>query len=448
MVDASPDGMLLADEFGCVLFVNSRMEFMFGYDRGELLGQTIEVLLPERFRQIHAAHRTRYRTGPTTRAMGSGLDLVARHKDGSEFPVEISLSPMKSGDGLRVVATVRDITERLALEAHAHAVLRTIDAAHDGVFMFSPETLQFSYVNQGAVNQLGYTAEQLLTMTPLHIKPELTEPAFRELLAPLIAREVDSRTFSTVHRRKDGSDVPVEILLEYPPPAHPGEPAVLVALVRDITERLRSEQAARAQQAKVQVLEDRDRLARDLHDVVIQRLFAAGMGLQAVRSLANDAVLSDRITETIDELDRTITELRSAIYDLTTNTGTAAGRLQEHIDRAATSLGHRPSVQIAGDLETIVPVVLDELFATLNEALSNVVRHARATATDIAVDIGAESVVLTVTDNGTGIDPTAPRGSGLANVQARAERLAGAASITSTTGETTLTWTAPLNRGG
>ncbi|MEL7158591.1 MAG: PAS domain S-box protein, partial [Actinomycetota bacterium] len=299
MVDASPDGMLLADELGVISFVNSQMEALFGYDRGDLLGQSVDVLLPTRLRQVHAAHRTRYRVEPKLRSMGAGLDLVARRKDGSEFPVEISLSPISTDDGLRVVATVRDTTDRMALEAHTHAVMRTIDAAHDGVFMFDPETLRFTYVNQGAVQQLGYSADELLGMTPLHIKPEYTDQSFRHLLEPLLAGEVASLTFTTIHRGKSGVDVPVEIILEYPVPPQAGQTRLLVALVRDITRRLRSEQAARAQQAKVQILQDRERVARDLHDLVIQRLLAAGMGLQAVQSLATEEMLNERISETV-----------------------------------------------------------------------------------------------------------------------------------------------------
>lgn len=447
LVDALPDGMLVADELGMILFVNSRLEDIFGYDRGDLSGQPVEILLPERYRQVHGAHRTRYRADPSMRAMGSGLDLVGRRRDGTEVPVEISLSPIRTDDGLRVVATVRDITDQLTAEAHTHAVFHTIDAAHDGVFMFDADTLRFSYVNHGATNQLGYSAEELLTMTPLHIKPEFTEQSFREMMAPLVAGQVDSKTLTTVHRRKDGTDVPVELILEYPPPvqpAQPGQPRLLVALVRDITTRLHSERAARAQEIKIELLEDRERMARDLHDVVIQRLFAAGMGLQSLQSLATEAALNERITDTVQQLDQTITELRSAIFHLTTTPDTAATKVQDCIDQAATTLCHVPSLSITGDLESASSAVLDELLPTLGEALSNIARHAQATATNVAIEVGTEAVVLTVTDNGVGIDPNSRRGNGLDNLEARAEQLGGIASITSSAASgTTLTWTAP-----
>ncbi len=446
MVDASPDGMLLADEMGVISFVNSQVETMFGYDRGDLVGQSVEILLPDRLALVHAAHRTRYRAEPTMRAMGSGLDLVARCRDGKEFPVEISLSPIRTEDGLEVVATVRDISERVEIDAQTHAVVRTIDAAHDGVFMFSPDSLRFSYVNQGAVQQLGYTLDELLTMTPLHIKPDFTDHAFRDLLEPLLADEIDSHTFTTTHRRKDGTDVPVEIILDYPPPSQPGQPRLVVALVRNVTSRLQTERALRAQEMRVGVLEDRERLARDLHDVVIQRIFAAGMALNAVQGLATDPELASRIAETTNQLDQTITELRSAIFNLTNPRDSVATRLQERIDDAAPSLGHQPSLHVAGDLESIAPVVLAELLPTLAEALSNISRHARATATDVTISVGEDNVALTVTDNGIGLDPSAPRGNGLTNLEARANLLGGIVSITSDAERgTALTWAAPTN---
>jgi len=112
----------------------------------------------------------------------------------------------------------------------------TLDQVHDSVFMFDPETLQFFYVNQGGLEQVGYTLEELRQLTPLAIKPEFTEPRFRELLAPLRDASTDSLTFATKHRRKDGSLLPVEVFLQYITPE--GKKGRFVAIVRDISRRL------------------------------------------------------------------------------------------------------------------------------------------------------------------------------------------------------------------
>ena len=95
MVEASPDALVMVDEQGVIELVNRQTEVLFGCDRGDLLGHPVETLLPGRFAQIHAAHRTRYRVAPEVRSMGSDLDLLARRADGTEFPVEISLSPLR-----------------------------------------------------------------------------------------------------------------------------------------------------------------------------------------------------------------------------------------------------------------------------------------------------------------------------------------------------------------
>ncbi len=116
LLEMAPDAILTVDRDGLILFANSQTEQLFGYRREELLGQTIEILLPEQLREIHQHHRQEYYRAPRTRPMGIGLELWARRKDGTEFPVEISLSPLDTDHGLLVSAAVRDITPRKRLE--------------------------------------------------------------------------------------------------------------------------------------------------------------------------------------------------------------------------------------------------------------------------------------------------------------------------------------------
>jgi PAS domain S-box-containing protein len=445
MVESSPDGMLLANEHGVISLVNAQIEALFGYDRGDLLGCKVEKLLPKRHRQVHTAHRTRYRASPQPRAMGDDLKLMGLRQDGSEFPVEVSLSPITTNEGLRVVATVRDITDRLDAEAHRHAVLGMIDAAHDAVFMFTPDTLRFTYVNDGAALQLGYTCDELLSMSPLHINPEFSETSFKQLLEPIVGGEVDSHTFTTTHRPKNGIDIPVEISLDYPPAASPGKPRLVVALVRDISDRIEAEEAMRQSEASLRLLEDRERLARDLHDLVIQRLFAAGMGLQAVQSSIENRRAAKRVSDTITELDHTIGELRTAIFRLTNSTSdTIVDRIANVMEHATTQLGYVPAISFNGDPETIPALLCEQLLPALTEALSNVARHAQATRVDVTLTVDPRNVHLMVTDDGVGINPDAPRGNGLDNLTTRARSLGGTVTIESRPDNgTTLVWTTP-----
>ncbi len=116
LVETAPDGMVLIDAEGRIVLVNAQAERLFGYTREELLGQSIEMLVPEKYRRGHLRHREGFFAEPRTREMGAGTELPGRRKDGTEFPVEISLSPLETEEGVWATAAVRDVTERKAFE--------------------------------------------------------------------------------------------------------------------------------------------------------------------------------------------------------------------------------------------------------------------------------------------------------------------------------------------
>lgn len=126
LFEATPNGVLVADQDGYITFINGQVEKLFGYTRSELLGQPVEVLIPERSRGSHPRQRRAFMTHPETRGMGTGRDLFGRRKDGSEFPVEIGLNPLKSGDRMLVVASVIDITERKRHEEHVRTIMNEL----------------------------------------------------------------------------------------------------------------------------------------------------------------------------------------------------------------------------------------------------------------------------------------------------------------------------------
>ena len=140
LIDAAPDGVIVCDQAGLIVLVNAETERMFGYSRDELIGQRIDVLVPDRARAQHSQHVSSYTGSPRLRPMGIGMELTGRHKDGSELPVEISLSPIRTSRGLLVTAGIRDVTERRQLErdnrrANAYLV-SAVDSVRDAFALF------------------------------------------------------------------------------------------------------------------------------------------------------------------------------------------------------------------------------------------------------------------------------------------------------------------------
>jgi two-component system, NarL family, sensor histidine kinase DevS len=203
---------------------------------------------------------------------------------------------------------------------------------------------------------------------------------------------------------------------------------------------------ARADQQRLGVLEDRDRIARDLHDHVIQRLFAAGLSLQSIAAGVDDETVGQRLRRTVDELDETIQQIRTTISALRDDSSRSLrGTALAVVDRLAPLLRVRPDIQFVGPLDTIADdAIIADVEAVLRESLTNVAKHAQAAQIRVTVHADKQQLDLTVIDNGIGLSGTTRR-SGLANLNRRAERRGGYLHVgDSPEGGLRLQWSIPI----
>ncbi|MFJ9731978.1 PAS domain S-box protein [Streptomyces sp. NPDC101171] len=238
LLEAAPDAMVIVDDKGRIRLVNAQTEALFGYRREELLGHPVELLVPGRFHRHHTEHRDAYTHNQQVRPMGAGLDLYGLRKDGTEFPVEISLSPLETADGLLVSAAVRDVSERKAAEERITELAALVESSQDAILA---KTLDghITYWNAAAQRLYGFTADEVLGRHVSLLAPPERGDEITALLKRL-RRGEKVEHFETLRVTRSGDLLDVDVTL-WPTRGRNGRVVGACAIVRDISDRKRAE---------------------------------------------------------------------------------------------------------------------------------------------------------------------------------------------------------------
>lgn len=458
LVHFAPDAFLVVDTRGEIVFANAQSERLFGYEREELVGAQVDVLVPMHLRDEHVDHRAGYWTNPHSRPMGIGLSLHARRRDGSELPVEISLSPVYTEEEMYVVATVRDVTERRrmeeALRASEERYRLLAENAEDVVYRISLEASPpaFEYVSPSVKALTGRPASAF--MEDPHLLAEITHPDDRALLERWL-RDPDDVDGGLILRavRTDDSVVWYEQRFRTLR-GNDGRLIAVEGIARDVTTQRRLEEERRWLLAETEIDRERERIAADLHDGVMQTMYSVGLQLSSLMRRVTELPAESRegLQEAITALDTAIRDIRGYVMDLRPAdfTGGLQGSLEALLRLFRTTSNLEVTFDEDGATPPIDEAVAVELFLLTREALSNIRRHAAASVVNVALTADDDALRLRIVDNGVGFEPERQRRDeqfGLRNMESRARFVGGEMTIESAPGRgTCLTVEVPIDR--
>src|SRR5215469_439839 len=255
LLDVAPDAMVVVDQAGRVVVVNSQTERLFGYKQDEILGRPVEFLIPERFRERHQAHRGKFSAEPQVRPMGAKLQLFGFRKDGTEFPVEISLSPIETAEGILVTSAIRDITERKMAEESQLRLAAIVESSDDAIISKNLDAIIMSW-NTGAQRLFGYTDAEAIGQPITMLIPSELRDEEKRILDKLRAGERIEH-FDTIRVTKAGNRVNVSLTIS-PIKDTGGKTIGFSKIARDITERKRTEAARLSSEQRYRLLFERN----------------------------------------------------------------------------------------------------------------------------------------------------------------------------------------------
>ena len=431
IVESAMDAIITIDEQQRVVQFNAAAERVFRWPRGAVLGQRLDMLLPEGYRKAHLAHVDRFaRTATTSRTMGSQSVLRGLRADGSEFPIEASISQHVE-DGRKLFTVIlRDVTERLKAEeqlGRSEARLRGIlESAMDAIITVD-ENQRVVLFNKAAEEVFLCPREEAVGAPLDWFIPERFRGNHRQLVEQFGRTGAASRRMGharvVMGLRRNGQEFPIEASISQ---VTEGGQRLYTVILRDVTERVRAEEALRRSKEEIHSLaltastareQEKSRIARELHDELGQALTALKIDVGWLRDHLGDpppavarklGAMQVLLDGTVAAARRISSDLRPLMLD---DLGlTAAAEWLADNFRSRTGIG--VELVMSGDDLDLPDPYATAVFRILQESLTNIAKHAEATQVEITLERGASEVLLTVRDNGRGFDPDAARNPG------------------------------------
>ncbi len=436
VVESAPSGIVVADTSGAIVMVNRQAEEMFGYSREEFLKLSIDALVPERYRGGHGGLREGFHHESRPRAMGAGRDLFAARKDGSEVAVEIALTPLPREDGMWVLSSIIDITERKAIEAQLGFQSEILRNVHDAVFYVGDDGIVRDW-NEGASRIFGVSATDAIGQ-PID---EVCRGKGANLIPPRILEAIKKRGVAEeVIQCLPLSGGEIHVRAKFTRMSQ-GDMKGLVVCASDITKETRLE----AEIVRVSENEQR-RIGQDIHDDLCSQLSGIGcltkvLEQQVAAKFPDGAELASKIAEMVANAGMKAREIAKGLVPTVLETQGLAGAVEVLAERNQEVFGVHCQVVIedGGGLDELSQEKAVQLYRITQEALNNAVKHSDADSISVSVKGQPECVELVIEDDGKGMQlDLISSGMGLLTMQRRAEIIGADLEVKASPGSGTL----------
>jgi PAS domain S-box-containing protein len=427
--ETAVEGIFTIDERGSIESLNPAASRIFGYSPEEIIGRNVSMLMPSPDRERHDSYIANYLRSGKAKIIGIGREVVGQRKDGSVFPMDLSISEVRLGDRRMFTGLVRDITERKraeeALRESEQRMRAILETAVEGIVTINERGI-VELLNPAACRIFGYTPEEVVGQNVSILMPAPYRESHDSYIGNYLSTghaKIIGIGREVVGRRKDGTQFPMELSISEVPLA---DRRLFTGFVRDISERRQLEQAVAAAAEQ-----ERARIARELHDGLGQQL---GGLLFMMNGLHRDlqsayAAQAERAGLLSKELATAITLARNLSHELYAVPPQPDGLVEALGNLAERAAGERGvACALTGETSVLVhhPAVASHLYRIAQEAVQNAIKHSRATRIDIELGLSLAWLTLGVRDNGIGFPPQrSSHGIGLHTMEQRAKLIGG-----------------------